>query len=177
MGFKKDRSALIPTPFQIERATLDDADGILHCLRAAFEPYRAQYTPGAYEDTVMTADTVRQRIKGMMVLVARSDAGRIIGTIGAAMHGAEGHLRGMAVAPSSQGSGVASELLHAVEAELTAAGCTQMTLDTTAPLVRAIRFYERNGYTRSGAVSDFYGMPLLEYRKVLQEMKDGSAAT
>jgi hypothetical protein len=46
----------------------------------------------AYEDTVMTADTVRQRIESMTVLVARSDAGRIIGTMGAAVHGTEGHL-------------------------------------------------------------------------------------
>jgi hypothetical protein len=72
---------MMPSRFRIERATLEDADGMLDCLPAAFEPYRAQYTPGAYEDTVMTADTVRQRIKGMTVLVARSDAGRIIGTI------------------------------------------------------------------------------------------------
>ena len=42
----------------------------------------------------MTADIVRQRIKGMTVLVARSDAGRIIGTIGGGVHGTEGHLRG-----------------------------------------------------------------------------------
>jgi GNAT superfamily N-acetyltransferase len=166
---------LIPRLFRIERATLDDADGILDCLRAAFEPYRTQYTAGAYEDTVMTADTVRQRIEGMTVLVARSDAGRIIGTIGGGVHGIEGHLRGMTVAPSSQGSRVASELLQAIETELTAAGCTRVTLDTTAPLVRAIRFYERNGYARSGAVSNFYGMPLHEYQKVLREMKSGSA--
>jgi hypothetical protein len=52
-----------------------------------------------------------------------------------------------------------------------------VTLDTTAPLVRAIRFYERNGYARSGAVSNFYGMQLYEYRKVLREMKSGSVTT
>jgi GNAT superfamily N-acetyltransferase len=159
---------MIPPLFSIVRATLDDADGILRCLRAAFEPYRAQYTPGAYEDTIMTAETVRQRIEGMTVLVARSQAGLIIGTIGAAVHGTEGHLRGMGVAPSSQGSEVADQLLKAIEQELMAAGCTLVTLDTTAPLVRAMRFYERNGYVRSGVVSDFFGMSLYEYRKVLQ---------
>jgi hypothetical protein len=49
-------------------------------------------TRRAYEDTVMTADTVRQRIEGMTVLVARSDAGRIIGTIGGVVHGTEGRV-------------------------------------------------------------------------------------
>jgi GNAT superfamily N-acetyltransferase len=156
---------MTPAPFRIGRATLDDADGILNCLRAAFEAYRTQYTPDAYEDTIMTAESVRQRIQCMTVLVARCGAGSIIGTIGAAVHGTEGHLRGMAVAPSSQGSGVADQLLQAIEQELRAAGCTRVTLDTTVPLLRAIRFYERNV---SGTVSDFFGMQLYEYQKFLR---------
>jgi GNAT superfamily N-acetyltransferase len=154
--------------FSIARATFDDAEGILHCVRAAFEPYQTQYTPAAYEDTVMTATTVRQRIESMTVLVARNEAGLIIGTVGASARGAEGHIRGMAVAPSSQGGGVADQLLETIERELRAAGCSLVTLDTTAPLVRAIRFYERNAYARSGAVSDFFGMALYEYQKRLQ---------
>src|SRR5262249_48797032 len=80
--------------------------------------------------------------------------------IGASVQGAEGHLRGMAVVPSSQGCGVSSRLLESIENELRRAGCSVVTLDTTAPLTRAIRFYERNGYVRSGVVSDFFGMVL-----------------
>ena len=34
-------------------------------------------------------------------------------------------------------------------------------------LPRAIAFYEKNGYRRSGHVSDFFGMPLIEYFKKL----------
>ena len=156
------------THFTVERATFDDAEGILDCLSAAFEPYRAQYTPAAYEDTVLTRETVRQRMQAMTVLVARDDAGLIIGTIAGAAHGAEGHIRGMAVAPSWQGTSVANVLLHGIEKEMRVAGCSFVTLDTTAPLARAIRFYERNDYARSGVVSDFFGMALYEYRKQLQ---------
>jgi hypothetical protein len=47
-----------PDTFHVERATFDDA-GILDCLSAAFDPYRAQYTPAAYEDTVLTRETLR----------------------------------------------------------------------------------------------------------------------
>src|SRR5262245_47742121 len=113
------------TNFSITRATFDDAEGILRCLRAAFEPYRTQYTQAAYEDTVMTTETVRQRIETMTVLVARNEVGLIIGTIGASVRGgAEGHIRGMAVAPSSQGGGVANQLLESIEKELRAAGCS-----------------------------------------------------
>jgi len=156
------------TNFSITRATFDDAEGILGCLRAAFEPYRTQYTPAAYEDTVVTTETVRRRIETMTVLVARNEVGLIIGTIGASVRGAEGHIRGMAVMPSSQGGGVAKQLLELIEKELRAAGCSLVTLDTTAPLARAIRFYERNGYVGSGIVSDFYGMALYQYQKRFQ---------
>jgi GNAT superfamily N-acetyltransferase len=154
--------------FSIARATLDDTEGILRCMRAAFEPYRTQYTPAAYEDTVMTPEAVRQRIETMMVLVARDEAGLIVGTIGAEARGPEGHIRGMAVEPSAQGRGVGDQLLETIERELTAVGCSFVTLDTTPPLLRAIRFYERNGYVRSQAVSDFFGMRLYEYQKRLQ---------
>ena len=66
--------------------------------------------------------------------------------------------------------GVADQLLETIEQELRAAGCPFVTLDTTAPLARAIRFYERNGYVSSGAVSDFFGMALYQYQKQLQSM-------
>jgi hypothetical protein len=40
-----------------------------------------------------------------------------------------------------------------------------VTLDTTEPLKKAIRFYLRHGYKPSGIVKDFFGMPLFEYEK------------
>jgi hypothetical protein len=65
------------TNISITRARFDDAEGILGCLRVAFEPSRMQYTPAAYEDTVMTTEMVRQRIETMTVLVARNEVGLI----------------------------------------------------------------------------------------------------
>lgn len=84
----------------------------------------------------------------------------------------EGHLRGMAVLPRSQGHGVAEQLLAAIESYLWSQGCTRITLDTTEPLKRAARFYERNGYKLSGKVMDFFGMPLVEYIKVIKQVDD-----
>jgi hypothetical protein len=43
----------------IRRARPTDAGAILECLRSAFEPYRASYTPDAYRDTVLTSETER----------------------------------------------------------------------------------------------------------------------
>ncbi|HTX76532.1 MAG TPA: GNAT family N-acetyltransferase [Terracidiphilus sp.] len=117
-------------------------------------------------DTILDPESLRRRMREMLVLVAFAD-GRIVGTIGGAAHGTEGHLRGMAVLPEWQGTGVAPALLAAIEAGLQKRGCTAATLDTTEPLERAIRFYTRNGYSRTGAVSGFFGMQLYEYSKRL----------
>jgi ribosomal protein S18 acetylase RimI-like enzyme len=150
---------------EIRKATTDDVDGILHCLASAFEPYRTSYTPDAYLDTVLTAETVPLRLSSMQVFVALKD-GQIVGTIACAgSDGEEGHLRGMAVLPQWQSQGLAVRLLRAAESELVERGCARITLDTTEPLQRAMRFYERHGYCRSGRTIDFFGMPLHEYVK------------
>ena len=46
-----------------------------------------------------------------------------------------------------------------------------MTLCTTRPLQRAIRFYEKNGFHATGEVSSFFGMDLLSYRKDIGRSK------
>ncbi len=152
----------------IRRATAADAQGILDCLRLAFAPYRERYTPAGYADTVLEPATIQKRLATMTVLVATNDSEEIVGTIGCQAVGAgEGHIRGMAVHPGWQGTGAAQLLLDAALAELRSRGCSRVTLDTTEPLRRATRFYERNGFRASGNVSDFFGMPLFEYVKEL----------
>jgi GNAT superfamily N-acetyltransferase len=101
----------------------------------------------------------------MSVFVATDIAGQVVGTIACkVLDGDEGHLRGMAVRPGWQGSGLAKCLLETAEEELRRAGCKTVTLDTTEPLKRAVRFYAKNGYRPSGS-GCFFGMPLFEYRK------------
>lgn len=153
-------------PVQIRRAQVTDAETIASCLSAAFAQHRDEYTAGAYADTVLNPDGVLRRLQEMCLFIAVSD-GETVGTIGCAVNGSEGHLRGMAVLPDWQGTGVALALLQIAEAELKKSGCGCVTLDTTAPLMRAVRFYSRNGYSASGRVADFFGMPLYEYRKLL----------
>jgi GNAT superfamily N-acetyltransferase len=153
--------------FTIRRATSEDAGGILRCLHEAFEPYRALYSPEGFRDTTLDRETVHRRLREMRVLVAVTEAGEFVGTIGGSANGVEGHIRGMSVRPPWVGTGVAQALLDAIEAELRSLGCSRVTLDTTEPLKRAMRFYERNGYRRTGHVGDFFGMPLIEYAKAL----------
>ena len=162
-----------PTALQpgitIRQASETDASGILECLTIAFEPYRAKYTPEAFADTVLTPATIRDRLGRMTVFVAVTHDNQIAGTIACSVvNASEGHLRGMAVLPEWHGGGVAERLLQSAEAELAGRRCSRITLDTTEPLQRAIRFYEKHGYVTSRKTADFFGMPLHEYVKDLR---------
>jgi N-acetylglutamate synthase-like GNAT family acetyltransferase len=150
----------------VRSATEADCGGILACLRSAFEPFKSSYTPGAYNDTVLSRETLLARMNEMSIFVAVTESGEIIGTIACHVRGqGEGHLRGMAVDTRWHGRGISQQLLERAESELRARSCDRITLDTTEYLQRAIHFYERNGYRASGKVSDFFGMALYEYIK------------
>jgi N-acetylglutamate synthase-like GNAT family acetyltransferase len=87
----------------VRRAVNDDAPGILDCLQEAFAPHRDAYSQDAYLDTVLAPNTLEDRLARMHVFVAETPAGKIVGTIAChAMNHGEGHLRGMAVLPSSR---------------------------------------------------------------------------
>ena len=151
--------------FQIRQAVLQDSDQILACLQAAFAPYKHVYTAAAFADTVLDSLAIKSRIQQMHVLAATSQD-QIIGTVSGALCGhGEGHLRGMAVLPEYQRAGVAKDLLSAIEHWLKSNSCNRVTLDTTLPLQRAMKFYEKNGYERSGRTTDFFGMTLIAYEK------------
>jgi len=154
----------------VRPASQDDLPALVACIAAAFEPFRQTYTPEAFRDTVLSLDTARKRSKEMTLLVAEDTAAGVIGTIGyRVVSPGHGHLRGMAVMPEFQGSGVAERLLQAAERGLREAGCRRVTLASTRPLSRAVRFYLRRGYRATGAMRDFFGMPLFEYEKTWPE--------
>jgi GNAT superfamily N-acetyltransferase len=160
--------------FTVRKADASDAGGIRACLQAAFEPYRESYTDAAFEDTVLSAEKVHDRLADMTLFVAVGSAGEIIGTVGSKNAGeGRGHIRGMAVHPDFLGRGVGQELLERAEAEVRGEGCSRMSLNTTEPLQRATRFYERNGFRPSGTVRDFFGMALHEYVKTLTPPRQG----
>jgi GNAT superfamily N-acetyltransferase len=74
----------------------------------------------------------------------------------------------MAVKDTHHGTGVAARLLHAAEEELLGLSCSTVTLDTTAPLIRAMSFYQKHGYRPTGRTRDKLGMALIEHRKPLR---------
>jgi GNAT superfamily N-acetyltransferase len=108
------------------------------CLADAFAPFKSAYTPAAFADTVPDFENLQRRLQTMVVFVAEL-SGRIVGTVGiSTSHTSEAHLRGMAVVPSAQGKGIGQQLLSAAIDHCRLAGCTRVTLDTTAPLRAAL---------------------------------------
>jgi ribosomal protein S18 acetylase RimI-like enzyme len=151
----------------IRRAQVEEVESIVECLESAFEPFRSQYTRDAFRDTVLSSEAIRERMVHMTVYVAIATEREVVGTVASALEGEDGHLRGIAVRPAWQGRRIADQLLLVAENDLITAGCVRITLDTTVPLQRAIRFYQRNGFVPSGRITDFFGMPLYEYVKPL----------
>jgi GNAT superfamily N-acetyltransferase len=152
----------------VRKAHAADFQGILKCFQEAFAPYHGVYTPGAYQDTVVGPEALKNRMATMCVFVAASASGEVVGTVACnAVSPDEGHIRGMAVRPAWHGIDVAGKLIQSVETELRDWGCTRISLDAAFPLQRAMRFYEKHGFRRSGRVGDFYGMELVEFVKPL----------
>jgi GNAT superfamily N-acetyltransferase len=73
------------------------------------------------------------------------------------------------VRPRWHGTGLAAELLRAVEREATERGFARMALWTPRDSGRARRFYEREGWTPSGREQPEspMGLPLVEYVRTL----------
>jgi len=155
-------------PIEVRPAHVADAERIAECLTLAFVPFRDQYSEGAYQDTVLTNEAVRERMAHMTVYVAVVPSGEIVGTLAVGLLHGKGHLRGMAVRPEWQGQHVAHQLLARAEEDLRGKGCTHVTLGTTSPLHNAIRFYEKNGFKSTGKTTDFFGMSLRQYLKDLR---------
>lgn len=156
--------------FVVRLSVEADVTAVLKCLAEAFAPYKHNYTAEAFLDTVLSPETIKYRMKNMKIFVAESQStGEIVGTVACnLLTPDEGHIRGMAVLSSFQGAGIAQQLLDHAQAEMLAQKCVRITLDTTAPLKRAMCFYQKNGFQASGRVTDFFGMRLYEYIKTLK---------
>jgi hypothetical protein len=68
-------------PYQIRQAVTNDERNIRACLKAAFAPYRTEYTPEGFADTVLDSETIQRRLGEMRLFMAVSE-GKIVGTIG-----------------------------------------------------------------------------------------------
>ena len=74
----------------------------------------------------------------------------------------------MWVAPPHRGIGLSTVLIDAIRTWAVSIGITQLRLMVTSPNDRAIRFYERYGFTKTGHTEPWPNDPaLFEYEMIL----------
>lgn len=153
---------------EISLAVPGDEDMIASLVFEAFEPFREEYTPDAFDYTALSAERVRERFAEGPIWIAYS-GGEPVGTVSGLPEEERFYIRSMAIKPSVQRGGVGQRLLEALEAYAHEAGFEKLYLYTTFVLPGAKRLYERNGFyiVRETAPEEWYGMGGIEMEKTL----------
>ena len=134
-------------------------------LAEAFEPYRSQYTPAAFQATTLSANEVRSRLEEGPVWLAFL-TGVPVGTLSAVHRTGSLYLRSLAVIPTAQRNGVAGALIAEAEQFARSMGIEQMWLTTTPFLTGAIELYKRAGFRLSAhPIEPLFGTTLLRLEK------------
>lgn len=155
---------------------LDDIDAV-SALRVS--GWRAAYrgiVPQSYLDAMNAADDAARRrgrfkAAGNEVdnLVA-TDTGTVLGwaALGPRAYGAVGELYALYLRPDRIGTGIGRQLMEAVRSRAADRGFRRLELWALADNTRALRFYERAGFSPDGAerVEHYDGTPLRDVRYV-----------
>ncbi|NTU46149.1 GNAT family N-acetyltransferase [Candidatus Roizmanbacteria bacterium] len=100
-------------------------------------------------------DNIQEKFRdtGGIFLIGEID-GKIVAIGGYSYDGnGTAHVKRMRVLPEYQGTGVAQNLLDALEIDAQEKGYMEMVLGTTTLMPRAIAFYKKNGYQEVGRES------------------------
>jgi len=160
----------------IRRSTRDDAEGIEGVLRAAFTPFQAGCTEGAFNAITPTAEEIHGRYSEGPIWVA-SVGDRIVGTVSTVPEPEWLYIRSMAVRPNAQGGGIGYRLLEAVEKYGIENGFDRLFLYTSDFLTGALEFYRRCGFVRGKATfaEEWHGTPGWEVsKKIGKETKQNA---
>ena len=147
----------------VRQADWADADGV--ALRAAqrVEIDERYGDPNSEPGPAPTAADITA------FFVAYSDAGAPVGCGGLrAIDSEHGEIKRMYVTPESRGSGASVAVLNALEEHARGLGWSRLVLETGTEQPDAVRFYEREGYTRIPNFGYYADSPLsLCYEKPL----------
>lgn len=153
-------------------ATPDDAEAIHQLKLAAFGPFKAQYTPGCFDATVLDAARIRERMAQGPVWVVEDET--LLGTLSAVRDDRGLYVRGMAVHPSARRRGIGQQLLSAAEAHARDIGAHCMWLSTTHFLTASQALYRAFGFQDAPGPSDLQGTALVSFEKRVTTAKNPS---
>ncbi len=145
-----------------------DEETVAGLILEAFEPYRDEYTPGAFEFTTAKADEIRDRFDEGEVWLAY-DGEWAVGTVSGLPEEAGYYVRSMAVSPKAQGRGIGKRLMQVLESHARKSGVSRIFLYTTFVLPAAKPMYEKLGFTvvRETAPEEWFDMGGVEMEKKL----------
>jgi ribosomal protein S18 acetylase RimI-like enzyme len=170
--------------FEIRTATQEDAAAIAAVLAAAFVEYEPLYTTEGYAATTPGEAVIKNRFTEGKTWIAEV-AGRVVGTVSVVPQAESStqreplthrksvaqpeslYIRSMAILPEARGHRLGEHLLSEIEHYAFAQGFRRLTLSTTPFLDRAIRLYEKFGFTRCGS-DDLFGTPLITMAKEIK---------
>src|ERR1700688_317495 len=99
---------------EIRLAASHEAPAIVRLLHDSFAEFKSLYTEAGFAATTPGAEQILLRMREGPVWGALSKRA-LIGTVAAVVKGESAYIRGMAVGPSSRGSGTGTGLLQHVE--------------------------------------------------------------
>lgn len=153
----------------MRRATPDDAEALHALMRAAFTPFRDQYTDACFDATIIDAPRFRRRMQEGPVWVLDSE-GQAVGTVGAKVDDRGLYVRGMAVHPDARRQGVGRRLLDACVDYARDQGIDTLWLSTTTFLDASAALYETYGFRPAQGPADLRGTPLRSYELRLADL-------
>jgi GNAT superfamily N-acetyltransferase len=124
----------------------EDAERIARLVNAAFRPERFFID----EDRTNPGKVRALLEKGKFLLA--EEAGTLTGCVYVERHGERGYFGLLAVDPALQRSGLGSRLVAAAEDDCRSAGCRFMDLTIVNLRTELPSFYNRLGYSESGAL-------------------------
>ena len=150
---------------RIRLAETGDPPAIASLLLESFVEYESLYTPEGFAATAITGEQIIARMSEGPVWVAVLDE-RIVGTASVVAKAESLYIRGMAVLPAARGERIGALLLTHIEEFARTEGFSRLFLSTTPFLDRAIRLYERFGFSRtSEGPHELFGTPLFAMAK------------
>ncbi|GAM10909.1 putative acetyltransferase [Geobacter sp. OR-1] len=129
---------------RITRADIADAAEILALQKLAYQSEAVIYNDWSIPPLTQTLADIEQEFAVMTILKLSNDSGKIIGSVRGALRGDTCEIGRLIVHPDSQGQGLGSRLMAAVEAEFPTVA--RYELFTGSKSVGNIRLYERLGY-------------------------------
>lgn len=124
-----------------------DVGEVLTVQLAAFLSEGRRYRDLMLPPLVEDAEGIHGFLRTGRGLVARTQSGRLAGSVRWEVKGETAHLGRLAVAPDLQGHGIATALMHAVEDRC---GTARIELFTGSRSEESLRFYARLGYVEFG---------------------------